>query len=279
MESALVSHILSHMNQLDTKAPPNSSFDTEGQSIDSLEIEKFTAMADAWWDPEGKFRSLHQINPVRLDYIVDDLCAHFGRDRQAPQSLQGLTILDVGCGGGLICEPLARLGAQVTGVDAAAANIPVARIHAKQSGLDIEYRNATAENLEGSGRTYDAVLALEVIEHVRQPDAFIKALRQVMADNGLMILSTFNKTLKSFVLGIVAAEYVLRWLPRGTHDWARFIPPRRMEKWAEEQAELFMTRNRGMSFHPFKDKWSLTNDLSCNYLATFKRQISNRTST
>ena len=172
----------------------------------------------------------------------------------------------------MACEPLARLGAQVTGVDAAAANIPVAQIHAQRSGLDIEYLNTTVEELAETGRTFDVVLALEIIEHVNAPPAFIAALHQVMAPDGFMVMSTFNKTAKSFALGIVAAEYVLGWLPRGTHDWSRFVPPRQMEAWVEAQAGLFMTRNRGMSYNPFKDTWSLTGDLSVKYLATFKGQ-------
>lgn len=243
-----------------------------GPSIDMDEVEKFTAMADAWWDPMGKFRPLHQINPVRLDYVIQDLCDHFGRNRHDALPLKGLSVLDVGCGGGLVCEPLARLGADVTGVDAAAANIPVARIHAEQSGLAIEYINTAVEALGAQGRRFDAVLALEVIEHVNDPEAFVGALRQVMADDGFLVMSTFNKTAKSFALGIVAAEYILRWLPKGTHEWRRFVPPRQMEQWAEEQAGLFMTKNRGLSYNPLKDRWSLTHDLSCNYLATFKGQ-------
>lgn len=262
-----------HMDQ-SSFADTNAAGRASGVTIDPAEVEKFTAMADAWWDPTGKFRPLHQINPIRLDYVVGDICKHFGRDREGLEPLKGLRILDVGCGGGLACEPLRRLGAEVTGVDAAAANIPVAEIHAKQSGLDIEYINATVEELGEQSRIFDVVLALEIIEHVNEPSAFVAALRKVMADDGFMVISTFNKTAKSFALGIVAAEYVLRWLPRGTHEWNRFVTPRQMEAWVEEQAGLFMTRARGMSYNPLKDVWSLTRDLSCNYLATFKGQES-----
>ncbi len=254
----------------EAKPAPKAVGAATGDSIDLREVEKFTAMAEAWWDPRDKFRPLHRINPVRLDYVVSEACAHFGRDRRDPRPLKGLRVLDVGCGGGLVCEPLARLGAVVTGVDAAAANIPVAQIHAQQSGLEIRYLNATVEDL--AEQDFDLVLALEVIEHVQDPAAFVAALGQVMRPDGLIILSTFNKTAKSFALGIVAAEYVLGWLPRGTHDWRRFVSPAQMEQWVEEQAGLFMTKNRGMTYNPLADRWRLTRDLSCNYLATFKGQ-------
>ena len=193
----------------------------------------------------------------------------FGRDRDSDLPLKGLKILDVGCGGGLACEPLARQGAEVTGIDAAAANIPVAQIHAEQSGLPIDYRNQTVEEVGEAGERFDAVRLSEIIEHVNEPETFVQALRAVMADDGLLFLSTFNKTLKSFTLGIVAAEYVLGWLPRGTHEWQRFVAPRTMERWVEQQAGLFMTRAQGMSYNVLKDTWGLTNDLSVNYIATF----------
>lgn len=268
MESSIKHHDDSN------KAQGGAAGQASGATLDLSEVEKFTAMAKAWWDPRGKFRPLHQINPIRLEYIVDEACVHFKRDPNAGEPLKGLRILDVGCGGGLVCEPLCRLGAQVTGIDAAAANIPIAQIHSQDSNLDIEYLNATVETLAAQGRSFDLVLALEVIEHVKAPPAFITALRQVMRDDGLMILSTLNKTAKSFALGIVAAEYILGWLPRGTHDWGRFVTPRQMEQWGEECGGLFMTKNRGLSYNPIRSTWSLTHDLSVNYLATFKGQES-----
>ena len=257
----------------ETGGRPNDPVGTAtGETIDTSEVIKFTAMAEAWWDPSGKLRPLHLINPVRLDYIIGEICEHFGRSRRASHPLKDLTILDVGCGGGLVCEPLARLGAEVTGVDAAAANIPVARIHAEKSNLDIVYINATVEDLVNQGHKFDIVLGLEIIEHVNQQELFIGALGNVMRPAGLLILSTFNKTLKSFALGILAAEYILSWLPRGTHDWRRFVAPSLMEKWVEESTGLFMTKNSGISYNPLTDSWKLTRDLSCNYLMTFKAQ-------
>ena len=262
--------ISAHLDQSDKTSAKTAAGTASGPTIDMGEMAKFTAMADSWWDPTGKFRPLHLINPVRLDYVIGDICQHFGRDREGARPLEGLKILDVGCGGGLACEPLARLGAAVTGIDAAAANIPVAQIHAAQSGLSIEYRNQTVEEAGAAGQRFDAVLALEIIEHVNEPETFVQALRAVMVDEGLLFVSTFNKTLKSFALGIVAAEYILGWLPRGTHEWQRFVPPRTLERWVEQHAGLFMTRAQGMSYNVLKDRWGLSDDLSVNYIATYK---------
>ena len=178
-----------------------------------------------WWDERGPFRPLHRINPVRLTYIRDQLCRNFGRDAKGPASLAGLSVLDIGCGGGLVCEPLARLGAEVTGIDPAAENIEAAKAHASAAGLDIDYEAATAEELAASGQSYDVVLLLEVVEHVPDVPAFLKSVAPLVKPGGVMILSTLNRTLKAYALAIVGAEYILRWLPVGTHQWERFVKP------------------------------------------------------
>jgi 2-polyprenyl-6-hydroxyphenyl methylase/3-demethylubiquinone-9 3-methyltransferase len=235
-------------------------------SVDAQEIAKFAAMAEAWWDPEGKFRPLHRFNPVRLAFIRDRLCALFGRNPLAEQPLKGLRLLDVGCGGGLLCEPLARLGAEVTGLDAAAQNIEIARLHAGESGLRIDYRHDSVEALADSGAAYDAVLNMEVVEHVADVDGFLAASAKLVRPGGAMILATLNRTPKAFLLAIVGAEYLLRWLPRGTHDWRRFLRPsevaRRLQDGGLEIAEL-----TGVAYNPLTDSWRLApHDLDVNYM-------------
>ena len=240
-------------------------------SIDAQEIAKFEAMAAEWWDPEGKFRPLHMMNPVRLDYIVTQIAAEFGRDRRAPRPFQGLRVLDIGCGGGLVAEPMARLGAEVVGADAAEGNIAVARLHAEQQGLRVDYRATTAESLAGAGEVFDVVLALEIVEHVADPPAFIATCRDLVRPGGLVIVSTLNRTAKSFGAAIVGAEWVLRWLPRGTHDWGRFITPDALAAMAE-QAGCAAVDRRGMVFNPVGFGWRLSDrDLSVNYVMTARR--------
>ena len=204
-----------------------------------------------------------------MRFITEQIARHFDRDLDAAEPLAGLKILDVGCGGGLVCEPLARLGATVTGVDATPANIPVAQIHAEQMGLDIDYRVATVADLVSAGERFDVVLALEIIEHVNDPPAFVTDVVGARAEGGQVFVSTFNKTLRSFALGIVAAEYVLQWLPRGTHDWRRFVPPAEMFKMVED-AGLRPDRIKGFMFNPLLDKWLLTDDTGVSYIACFK---------
>lgn len=241
-------------------------------SIDPDEIAKFEAMAAEWWDPDGKFRPLHQMNPVRLDYVVTQLAAQFGRDPKVPRPFKGLRMLDIGCGGGLLSEPMARLGADVTGVDAAERNIAVARLHAEEQGLAIDYRSTTAEALAASDERFDAVLALEIIEHVADPQQFMTTCCQLLRADGVMICSTLNRTAKSFVLAIVGAEWVLRWLPRGTHDWRRFIIPEELYDMAG-RAGLDPVDRRGMVFDPLGRRWRLADrDLSVNYITTHLRQ-------
>lgn len=242
-----------------------------GGSVDHAEIAKFEAMADAWWDPTGKFRPLHRLNPVRVRFIRDRLAARHGRDPEGPAPLQGLSILDIGCGGGLLAEPLARLGAEVTGIDAAERNIAIARRHAEGVGTRVTYLPCSAEDLAaqigpGGGTQFDAVLAMEIVEHVADLDAFFRAAGELLKPDGLMFVATLNRTVKSFAFAIVGAEYVLRWLPRGTHDWRRFLRPselaRRLRGHGLEMREL-----AGVSYDPIGDSFTLGRDCAVNYMA------------
>ena len=233
--------------------------------VDAAEIAKFEAMAAEWWDPNGKFRPLHMLNPCRLDYVVAQIAATHGRDARAPRALEGLSVLDIGCGGGLLCEPMARLGARVTGIDPAARNIPVARLHAEQSGLEIDYRVATAEDLAAEGAAFDAVLNMEVVEHVPDPPAYIAACARLVRPGGVMVTSTINRTARSFALAIVGAEYVLRWLPRGTHEWRRFITPDELFAMLAG-AGLEPVDAKGFVFDPLGWEWRLSaRDTGVNY--------------
>ncbi|MFC3629052.1 bifunctional 2-polyprenyl-6-hydroxyphenol methylase/3-demethylubiquinol 3-O-methyltransferase UbiG [Paracoccus angustae] len=241
-------------------------------SIDPAEIAKFEAMAAEWWDPRGKFRPLHLMNPVRLDYIATQIAGEFGRDRRDLRPFGGLRVLDIGCGGGLVAEPVARLGADVVGADAAEGNIAVARLHAEGQGLAIDYRATTAEALAAGGERFDVVLALEIVEHVADPTVFIATCRELVRPGGLVILSTLNRTARSFGAAIVGAEWILRWLPRGTHDWSRFITPDELAGMAEG-AGLAVADRRGMVFNPLGFGWSLSDrDLSVNYILTARRE-------
>jgi len=235
-------------------------------TIDPAEIAKFEAMAAEWWDPEGKFKPLHMLNPCRLDYITSQIAAEFERDLSGPKPFEGLRILDIGCGGGLLSEPMARLGADVTGADAAERNIPVARIHAERAGLSIDYRHTTAEALSEAGETFDAVLNMEVVEHVADPLAYLTACQSLLRPGGLQICSTINRNAKSFAMAIVGAEYVMRWLPKGTHDWAKFITPNELCGLLEQSGMTPVDR-KGFVFNPLQWSWSLSDsDLSVNYV-------------
>lgn len=239
-------------------------------TLDEDEVARFAAMADEWWDPDGKFRPLHDLNPVRLTFIRDALCGHFGRDATAPRALEGLSIADIGCGGGLLCEPMARLGAAVTGLDPAQESIEAARIHALGQGLDIDYRAERAETFGAEGKSFDAVLALEVVEHVPDVPEFTKIAASLVRPGGLMLLSTINRTLKSYALAIVGVEYVLRWLPIGTHRWDRFVTPNELAS-ACKGAGLEETGRKGMVFNPLAGSWSLSGDTDVNYLMAAAR--------
>lgn len=242
-----------------------SARSTAGSTVDPAEIEKFAAIADQWWDAEGEFKPLHMLNPVRIGYIRDRLCGRFGRDPLAPKPLKGLAICDIGCGGGLICEPLTRLGATVTGVDATGRSIDVARNHADRMGLDIRYRHATADDLVAEGKTFDAVVNMEVVEHVADLDTFLTDAGALVHDGGAMVLSTFNRTPKSFALGIVGAEYILRWLPRGTHDWKKFVRPSELSRGLRRNG-VDVSDISGLSFNPLSDEWRVSGDVSVNYI-------------
>ena len=235
-------------------------------SIDDAEVAKFRAMAAEWWDPAGKFKPLHMLNPVRLDYITGQITAEFARDRKSLRPFEGLRLLDIGCGGGLISEPMARLGAAVTGADAAAENIEVARLHAEQSGLAIDYRAVTAESLLAEGAQFDVVLALEIVEHVADPQQFLTTCARLLRPGGVLVASTLNRTPQSFAAAIVGAEWVMRWLPRGTHEWRRFIRPDELAGMFEAAGVRVVDR-AGMVFNPLGWSWSLSRrDLAVNYL-------------
>ena len=242
-----------------------------GGTVDAGEIAKFEAMAAEWWDPAGKFKPLHMLNPVRLDYAVRQIAGHFDRDRRAQKPFEGLRLLDIGCGGGLLAEPMARLGATVTGVDAAPRNIPVARLHADASGLAIDYRVGTAEAMAEAGEQFDVVLNMEVIEHVSDPPAYLGAVHDLLAPGGLHICSTINRNPRSYVMAIVGAEQVMRWLPRGTHDWRRFITPDELFALLTG-AGLRPIDRTGMVFNPLGWSWSLSErDLAVNYVTASVR--------
>ncbi|MGX0875664.1 2-polyprenyl-6-hydroxyphenyl methylase/3-demethylubiquinone-9 3-methyltransferase [Roseovarius sp. MBR-154] len=235
-------------------------------TIDAAEVAKFEAMAAEWWDPNGKFKPLHMLNPCRLDYITSQIAAEFDRDLQVNAPFEGLRILDIGCGGGLLSEPMARLGAYVVGADAAPRNIPVAQVHAEQSGLEIDYRHTTAEDMAAEGEQFDVVLNMEVVEHVANPLAYLTACQQLLKPGGLMVCSTINRNPKSFAMAIVGAEYVMRWLPKGTHEWSKFITPDELCGLIS-QAGLTPVDRKGFVFNPVTWQWRLSDrDLSVNYV-------------
>jgi 2-polyprenyl-6-hydroxyphenyl methylase / 3-demethylubiquinone-9 3-methyltransferase len=251
---------------VETAAIENEA-DASGASIDPAEVAKFRAMADAWWDPVGAFRPLHRLNPTRIAYLRDRAAAHFGRDPMAARPLAGLRLLDIGCGGGLLAEPMARLGAEVVGIDVAERNVAVARLHAETSGLAIDYRVTTAEALAEAGERFDLVLNMEVIEHVADPALFLAAAVRLLAPGGMMALATLNRTAKSFALAVVGAEYLLGWLPRGTHDWRRFLKPSEIARMLRPTGAAIVDLV-GLRYDPIADDWRIGRDLDVNYMAT-----------
>jgi 2-polyprenyl-6-hydroxyphenyl methylase/3-demethylubiquinone-9 3-methyltransferase len=243
---------------------------TTAASLDPDEVARFSAMARDWWDPAGPLAPLHRLNPTRLAWIRDRIADHFGRDTKSGHPLESLKILDIGCGGGLVTEPLARLGATVTGIDPAAENIAVARHHAAAEGLPIDYRPETAEALAARGEMFDVVLVLEVVEHVADVPAFVKTAGVLVKPGGLLLASTINRTLKAWALAIVGAEYVLRWLPRGTHSYDKLVTPNELAS-ALVAAGLDVTAETGVMYVPIADRWRLTRDMDVNYMMAAKR--------
>ena len=241
-------------------------------TVDPAEVAKFEAMAAEWWNPNGKFKPLHMLNPCRLDYITSQIASEFDRDLTTPLPFAGLRVLDIGCGGGLLSEPMARLGAEVVGADPASRNIPVAQLHAEHSGLKIDYRLTTAEDLAAAGEQFGVVLNMEVVEHVPDPQSFLTACQTLLKPGGLMICSTLNRNAKSFGMAIIGAEWVMRWLPKGTHDWRKFITPDELADFIRK-AGLDPVDRKGMVFNPVAWSWSLSSsDLSVNYVtASVKR--------
>ena len=239
-------------------------------TVDEAEVERFSALAADWWNPRGKMAPLHKFNPVRLGYIRDLVAEHYSRDVKQHACLKGLRMLDIGCGGGILSEPMARLGASMVGADPSRMNIEAARLHAAQSGLTIDYRETTAEDLAEAGERFDVVLAMEVVEHVADVNLFVESCASMVKPGGMMIAATLNRTLKSFALAIVGAEYVLRWLPRGTHQWDKFVTPNELEI-AMEMAGLRVTDEQGVIYNLLRDEWQLSTDTDVNYMLAAER--------
>ena len=237
-------------------------------SVNKKEIEKFSKMAEEWWDPNGKFKPLHKFNPIRIRYIKDNIINHFNlKDKSKP--LTKINILDIGCGGGLLSEPMSRLGANVVGIDASEKNIKIAKMHAKKNNLIIEYKNTSPENLK-TNKKFDVILNMEIVEHVEDVNFFIKSCSKLLKKNGIMFVATLNKTLKSYVFGIIGAEYIMRWLPIGTHDWEKFVNPDDLIAISKKN-NLTVQKLDGMKYNLIKDQWTLSNDKSVNYISIFNK--------
>ena len=237
-------------------------------TINKKEIEKFSKMASEWWDPQGKFKPLHKFNPIRIKYIKDCIIEHFNINKKE-QPLKNLEILDIGCGGGLLSEPISRMGAKVTGIDASIKNIHIAKFHSKKNKLKINYICSSPEKLEVK-KKFDVVLNMEIVEHVENVDYFIQQSSKFLKKNGLMFIATINKTLKSYLFAIIGAEYVLRWLPIGTHDWEKFVEPKKLIKFAEKN-NLSLIKIDGVKFNPIVNEWRISKDKSINYISNFKK--------
>jgi len=247
-------------------ARPKAKIDAAHGTADADDVARFTALAAAWWDPAGQFAPLHKLNPPRIAFVRDHVAARLGRDPLGEKPLRGLQLLDIGCGGGLLAEPMARLGARVIGIDAGRENIEIARRHAKAQGLDIDYRCALPEDFAEKAKPFDLVLNMEVVEHVADLDTFLAASARLVKPGGAMAVSTLNRTLKSLALAKIGAEYILRWLPAGTHDWRKFVRPSELAAGLRPHG-LAITHLKGMTYNPFRDEWALSRDLDVNYLA------------
>ena len=237
-------------------------------SINKKEIEKFSKMASEWWNPEGKFKPLHKFNPIRINYIKENIVNNF-KLKNKNKPLKGISILDIGCGGGLLSEPMSRMGANVTGIDASDKNVKIAKLHSKKNKLKINYLCSSPEKLKVK-KKFDVILNMEIVEHVEDIDFFLKSCSKLLKKNGLMFVATINKTLKSYIFAIVGAEYVLRWLPIGTHEWEKFVKPEDLKKILKKY-DLSLDRLEGMNFNIIKDEWNISKDLSVNYIAEFKK--------
>lgn len=248
-----------------------STTSASGSTVDPAEIAKFSKLSETWWDPKGKMAPLHQINPLRLAYIRDAACRKFERNPKSLNCLSGLRMLDIGCGAGLLCEPFTRLGAQVIGVDPSASNIAAARLHAEKGHLSIDYRCTTIEEMDPRER-FDIVLAMEVVEHVADIGAFLSRCAAMLKPGGMLVASTLNRNWKSFALAIVGAEYVLRWLPRGTHQWSKFVTPDELTKYLLDN-RLVVTEQTGVVYSPFADRWSLSSDMDVNYMVVAEQMV------
>jgi 2-polyprenyl-6-hydroxyphenyl methylase/3-demethylubiquinone-9 3-methyltransferase len=239
--------------------------DAQRTTIDAGEVERFSRLAQEWWNPNGKFKPLHKFNPVRLAYIRDQVASHFGRDPRAAKPFDGLRLLDIGCGGGLLCEPMARLGADVVGADASTTNIEVAKIHAAEARVKIDYRATTAEALADAGEQFDVVLNMEVVEHVADVDLFLTKCAQMVKPGGLMFVATINRTLKAWGLAIIGAEYVLGWLPKGTHQYDKLVRPEELDRGLADTGMSLVERT-GVTYNPLTDQWNRSRDLDVNYM-------------
>ena len=238
-------------------------------TINRGEIDKFSKIANEWWDPEGKFKPLHKFNPIRIQYIKENITKHFNINKKN-LPLRNLKILDIGCGGGLLSEPMSRLGAKVTGIDASEKNIKIANAHLKKSKLKINYICASPESLKTTKEQFDVILNMEIVEHVEDVELFIKKSSELLKKKGLMFVATLNKTLKSYIFAIVGAEYILRWLPIGTHEWEKFVEPSKLIEYAKRNS-LKLEKINGMKFNPLNNKWNISEDRSVNYIAEFKK--------